>query len=254
MPWRGQQTLIEQKDSGTLEKGDRVSYIQSYVGPYSLAISSCPAKGALGTGDALGFICENAKVTREAAGRGRLVILWVAGGPDADSGSGADALPSDQFSFEPEEINPSVEKHPNLFGASETLSSEESFWLEVAQLAAHGATKEIRAENRGILDNAELSVESTSATQLFALLVKGVTNYYLASFVYSWTTHSYDQPVLSGGSFTETPLGIGAVSIPEGLDSLRLADSMSYTNGIWARTRRWRCAPSGHWEPILYTP
>lgn len=228
-------TLAEDPGSPQTVLGESVVRTRTYRGTYALCAASALPRGTLGTGDETGFSVRQCTYAREKGDRGILVIEW-----EATAGSALPA-PPDEFSLEPFDINPRVERHPNF--SSVTAQELAQIWQ-----ARNGSTADERDEAlQWVYANG-----SDQAVVLVDLFVKGVENYYLSGLKFSQLIHSYSAPSCTLGGFIQVPFGAGSGLIPSGASWLRKADGLTWSGGVYKLTRTWVGAPLGHWDPVIY--
>lgn len=230
--------LKEDPESGEINYGAIQTLTQIYNGKYADCVAGALAKGTAGSGDTAGYIVQSSKVTKSRGEIGRLVIVW--------EGYTGSILPADEFGLTDQDLNPATEKN----AAFDTVTTEQYEKIRAAVFtadaeAAKAASDWIAALGAGTGEAATKS--------LFALLKRGVTNFYKPYFNYYWVQHYSTEPSVNTGAYIEAPGGPLSSAIASlSLSCLRQADSLQYTGGIYRRTRKWMCATDSHWDAVLY--
>jgi hypothetical protein len=258
--------LIEQPESRRRENGDSQAETRIYVASYTVCLAAQKVKGTAGTDDLLGYVIRSSTVEPIRGLAARLVDVWVAGGDDADPET--IALPPDEFSLQSQDLNPPLEKNAffsmaaasttryNAAGATGTTSAHKTLiaWVRQAGVLADETETNVawNALIKFVTDNPS-DQAMAEALVLADLLRKGTSNYYRASFVYSWTQYSYTLPTFSVGGSVETPGGPLASAISGlSLSCLRQADNLAWDGSRYSLTKSWLCGPDGQWDADLY--
>ena len=241
--WKGLPggALTETPESGGLVMAERCTYTQALRGRKSDAYTFALAhpRGSqwyLSLGDSFGeglFYVEDCNVATDKGGKGTVTTKYVYLG----------IVPPDEFSLPPFEVNPALQKHP--FFA--TLTEDD---LAVARQSYNAAT----ANGQTSLKNAITGRPNADLiTKLINKWLKGEETYYLAGYTFMHTVFFSTAPSESKGGFIENPWGsfAGYVSA-SGLQWLRKADEVGWSNGLWKLTRTWIGGPAGHWDTDLY--
>lgn len=227
--------LWEQPQSGAIDLDDRITKVNTYEGLYSLCLSvglTLP-KGTVGTGTNAGWQVLKTEIRKTKHRLGSLHVTW-------QSISWLDPLPADEFSCEPVEINPSLEKHPRYAPLTEAE-------VENVRAAIQASTDKARADSKAAL--------SSLGLELLAKLARRQDSYYLAGIRYRWTSYWWTMPAMTPGGFVQTPGGPMAGFLPASMDFLRECDANSGGGdaGYLKLTRSWVGGPSGHWDTQIYT-
>jgi hypothetical protein len=149
----------------------------------------------------------------------------------------------DKEGLAPFEANPRVESHP----AFATALNDHAF--ATVDLAINASDEKERAKARDAIMAASGTLPEILS--LFNLKKRGVENFYLAGQKYSLTSYYWSEPTFDNGGYLDTPGG--TLTLPSGMQWLRQADSLDYSNGRFELTQSWLGAPSGHWDTILYS-
>lgn len=230
-------TLTEHKTSPRYEFSSRNTCTKILEGVLAVCLSTAPARGTFGTGDQAGYRVERSTVEPLGNGFGRLTIIYEAGG----DGASDSLLPADEYSAEPFEVNPAVEKHPNFTA----ITQDTLIKINSVRDSAIG-TERVTAKD-------EINAAGpASAIKLLALKLKGVESFYLAGIKYTWTKHYWTIPAMTFGGYINAPSGPLAAYFTSGLSWLRQSDSLSFDGTKYRLTRSWIGGPSGHWDTDLY--
>jgi hypothetical protein len=226
-------TLVEQPDSPEYTFGEKVSCVRKFRGLHSLALSSAPAHGALGSGTMAGFKVASSIVRRLPRQIGELTINYEAN----DSSSGA-SLPPDEYGLHPFEVNPKTEQHPLFLTLTEAEREAVRGWVDAPDPTTRAANKAL--------------VVGALAQQLGGKLLQGIETYYLAGWTYTWSLYSWSIPTVVDGGYVETPGGPLDGYLGTGVDWLRQADDLDFDGTKHKLTRTWLGGPTGHWDADLY--
>ncbi len=239
--WKGLPpgTLSETPESGKLKLAERISYTQQFAGRYgdALIIAAGHPRGSIWTilfnGAPNLFCVDNTSLDLQKGGKGVVTIAYTYLG----------VMPPDDFALEPAEINPPIERNP-YFAA---LTQND---LDLA----HHAFKSATADGKITIDGAiAASPNKVLIVSLVQKWLRGEKTYYLASYKFKHTLHTFNAPDAHPGGVIQQPFGAFAGYVAgSGLHWLRQADNVEWTNGLWKLTRTWYGAPSGHWDPDLY--
>ncbi|HOC55135.1 MAG TPA: hypothetical protein PKI20_05915 [Verrucomicrobiota bacterium] len=243
--WKGypEGTLAETAASGELRLGERVTYTTQHAGRYADAVAYALAHprgsswvlsiaGTAGT-----FYVEEASCSPERGGKGIVSVTYALA-------SGASAVPADEFSLTPFEINPAVEKNPYFSALDESDLTKARARFNAATAA--GQTS-VDAAIDGITNKALVK-------KLLEKWGQGIETFYLAGFHFSHTLHFTACPTLSAGGFIQDPFGaFSGYVLGAGMTWRREADEVVWSNGLWKLTRTWTGAPASHWDPDLYS-
>jgi hypothetical protein len=224
--------LVETPESGALEFGAVITLTKVYRAKYSVCLANAKDKGTVGSGATSGYLIASSKVTPERGGLGTLTDTWVVGGPDASPETMS--LPPDEVSVRPSNLSPRVERHPRYV----TLTAAQ---LELVEGALRAATAD-RATAYAALP--------TLGKNLVDKIRAGNESYYLAAVRYSWAAHSYSIPTATRGGYVEAIDGPLEGYFASGIEWLREADDLQYSNGIWRLTKTWQ--GSDAWDTELY--
>lgn len=237
--WKGPtNSLVEVPGSPSYELAEKIQKTRTYTGLYSLCVSGALAKGTVGVGGNAGYVVSKCSVSRQRGDIGTVAIVWEAG---ADSGQ---PLPLDEYSVEPVELNPRLEKHPYFASITEPH-------LDLVHNAAIGSDSTARNQARGKVEGLA-TADAAAAQYLLSLMSRGVETYYLAGARYTWVASSYTAPSATMGGFIQTPLGTPWFTLPVGWSWLREADALEQSGGIYKIKRSWLGGPGGHWDTTLY--
>lgn len=230
--------LKEDPESGEKVFADRQTFTQIYNGKYADCDAAVVPKGTIGSGATTGYIVQSCRLTKSRGEIGRLVLIW--------EGFTGSVLPADEFGLNPQDLNPAVEKNPAFDAVTTTqLEKIRAAVFTADEVSAAAASAWIAALGAG--------TGEAETKDLFALLKRGVTNYYKPFFTYWWAQHYSTEPSVNTGSYIEAPGGPLASTISGlGLSSLRQADDLQYTGGIYRRVRKWMCAADSYWPTVLY--
>lgn len=239
--WKGLPpgSLAETPESGKFKVAERITYTQQLAGRYADAFSFAAfhPRGSfwsiyLNGGFNL-FCVEDASVDMQKGGKGVVSVTYLFMG----------LAPADEFSLEPAEIQPAIERNP--FFAE--LTQDE---LDLAHKAYTTASTEGKLTLDGKINS---SPRKAKIILLIQKWLRGEKTYHLASCTFKHTIHSFNAPNGFEGGVIQHPFGAFAGYVSHaGLDWLRQADSVTWSNGIWKLTRTWVGAPSGHWDKDLY--
>jgi hypothetical protein len=251
LTWKGPtNALVYQPTAPRLVYGDRVKSIDIYAGPQPLCAESMLARGTFGTGLRAGWVVNQCTCDTSRGAIGLLTIEWEAGGAEA-----IQPLPVGDFSLEPQEIYPKVERNPFFTGIDpDTISAVYNVLYAFNQSGTNSANTIINTRVTGPLDGGTPGTQTNFAYELLTKLQRGEESWYLAGYRYSYETFSYTEPSLTNGAIIGTPGG--PVSVPSGLAWLRLADKLdpAGVNGsMYKLTVNWIGGPNGYWDTDLYT-
>lgn len=243
--WKGhpEGILAETAASGRLGLGERITYTTQHAGRYgdALAYALAHPRGSswvLSIGGTSGtFYVEEAICEPDRGGKGVATVTY-------SLASGTGAVPADEFSLSPFEINPALESHSYF----SSLTADD---LSKAR-ARHTAPT---ASGKTSLDNAiDAVANKTLVNKLLQKWDRGNETYYLAGYHFTHTLHFTACPTLSAGGFIQDPFGaFSGYVLGAGLSWLRQADELVWSNGLWKLTRSWLGAPAGHWDTDLYS-
>jgi len=261
--WKGPtNALVIQPNSPRLVYGDRVKAIDIYKGLQSLCSASMIARGTFGTGFRTGWVCNQSTVDTSRGDIGTLTIEWEAGGSLADQ-----PLPTGDFSLEPQEIYPKIERNGFFTGICPDMIRAVYNCLYANNQSGSGANADnilSNAVNTANYSNYAINTANGQLSVSRALLNKlanGEESYYVTGYRYSFDTYSYTEPALSKGGITGnanhgTPGGpIGPNGLPNGIQWLRLADKISpagVNGSMYKLTQNWIGGPEGYWDTDLY--
>ena len=220
--WKGTTLMFSGAESGTITAGDRVRMVDILYGPLTLCYAVQPPRGAFGTNsfngmaiNRAGWVVNQAVVNNLKGGIGKMTIEWEAGGAYAYM-----ALPVGDFSCQPQELYPKIERAGCFVGI--TFAT-----LNVCYNCLYLATN---SSGTPIVTSSFLTTNITDPTQLalaqnlVSKLLKGEETFYLAGWKYTYVYYSYTMPTLSAGGVIRTPGGPLAGNLPGGVSWLRLAD------------------------------
>ena len=106
--------LIEQPESGQIKFAEVATLTKVYKGKYADCWAAVLPKGTVGSsGVTTGLIVQTSDVTPERGGVAKLTIVW-GGLSSTGGGGGGPIVPADEFSIDPFELNPNVERHPEF--------------------------------------------------------------------------------------------------------------------------------------------
>lgn len=233
---------VECSDSGSwiVNRTFRVT-LKFKVAPYSTIYA--PGfyifyRGDLVTIHSATYIVSESRIRRE---KGSVAVIEV----DCDS---IDQCPPDEYSLEPVEQNPRIERHP----AFRALKSADLAIVQQAYLAL----------SAGQIQNATNQFVNTTnqalAQKLYDKLRVGMESYYLSQWRYTWSSYyeSGFEPTPALGSVTQTPGG-PLFGFLGGAQWLREADHVTSTGQsplgtIVKVTRSWIGGPATFWDPDIY--
>jgi hypothetical protein len=281
--WKGPtNALVLQPDSPRLVYGDRVKAIDIYKGMQSLCAASMVPRGTFGSGLRSGWVCNQCTCDTSRGDIGTLTIEWEAGGSDADQ-----PLPTGDFTLQPQEIYPKIERNP-FFGdvngqansgiladtirgvynglyKGQTLGTNASTEITQAVLGvtinSNGANVQVGGINFAQYPNTNAGAQIQLGQLLLDKLANGEESYYIAGYRYSFVSYSYTEPILSTGGIIAnasngTPGGpIGPNGLPAGISWLRLADEVSpagVNGSMYKLTENWIGGSRGYWDSDLY--
>ena len=239
--WKGYSAgnLIETVGSGTIHCAERVTYKQQFAGRKADAIAFALAhprasqwwllvNGAYGL-----FYVEESNCETEKGGKGIVTVTYTYLG----------IVPPDEFALTPFEINPAIQK--NLFFAG--LTDDD---VKAARQAFDSATSQGQTSITNAIstrDNAGLILE------LVNKWLRGEETYYLAGFTFAHTLFFSAAPIGDKGGYIQQPYGPFSPYVAQsGIQWLRLADEVTWSNGLWKLTRQWKGGPEGQWDTDLY--
>jgi hypothetical protein len=251
--WKGPtNALVYQPNSPRLVYGDRVKAVDIYKGQQSLCAESMLARGTFGTGLRAGWVVNQCTCDTSRGDIGTLTIEWEAGGSSADQ-----PLPTGDFSLEPQEIYPKVERNQFFTGiTADTVSAVYNCLYSFDRSGANSANTIIQERVTNAQDGGASGIQTAFAFELLQKLQNGEESYYIAGYRYSFSTYSYTAPSLSPGGIIGTPAGPIAGDLPNGVQWLRLADKIepAGVNGsMYKYTQNWIGGPSGYWDSDLYS-
>ena len=233
--------VVQTPDDGTFELAWGYKLTRKYEGLYSLLLSNI-AFGQYNRGVVSDdYVIDHTRVTKSKGSKGRVEIDWQSIGG---------YLNPDEWSVEPEDLQPRIERHPNY---ASLLPAD----FAIVQQA-------INALNSGALAVAQNQFAGTSnptlVQSLYTKMRRGFENYYLAAARYRWTQYyvSGDLPLPNTGGYTYvSPDGPAGYTLPAGFSWLRLADVVGQANwsplgGIERITYSWLGAPNGYWDSDIY--
>ena len=239
--WKGLPpgALTETAESGRLRLAERITYAQQLAGRYAdaFAFANSHPRGSIWTisvSGATGLFCvDDTSLDLQKGGKGVVTVNYLYLG----------VTPPDEFALTPFEINPPIEKNPCFA----SLTKDD---LDKARTAFNAAT----AAGQTTLTNAITSTTNNAlTTSLINKWLRGEETYYLAGFKFQHTLQSFSAPEGFEGGVIQEPFGAFAGYVSgAGLEWLRQADELVWSNGIWKLTRTWIGAPSGHWDSDLY--
>lgn len=232
-------SYAEQADSGAwiVNRVYRVT-LKYRVQPYSFSVANAFYRGDLITIGAANYIVSESRIARQ---KGQIALIEV----DCDS---EDVLPPDEFSLDPVEQNPRIERSP-LFYA---LTSSDIALVQQAFLAL----------SAGQVQNAINAFPNTSnpdlAQKLYDKLRQGKETYYLSQWRYSWRSYwtSAAPPLPYLGGTIQIPGGplsglIGAAEWLREADGLTSAGQSPLGTTV-VLTRTWIGGPLTFWDTDLY--
>jgi hypothetical protein len=250
--WKGPtNALVYQPNAPRLVYGDRVKSVDIYKGPQTLCAESMLARGTFGTGSRAGWVVNQCTCDTSLGTVGTLTIEWEAGGSSADQ-----PLPTGDFSLEPQEIYPKIERNPFFSGiTADTVSAVYNCLYSFDRTGANSANAIIQSRVTDAQDGGTSGTQTAFASELLQKLQNGEESYYIAGYRYSFSTYSYTEPSLSPGGIIGTPAGPISGDLPSGVQWLRLADKIepAGVNGsMYKLTQNWIGGPSGYWDSDLY--
>lgn len=234
--------LCEEPGSPEWAYGDTVRCTVVQRGLWSVVKEARVPKGTAGTGEMAGLYVLTCTAKKEKGDSGILTTVYEAGTGSGEVWTSA-TLPPDTWTVEPVELNPSVSTHPRYA----SLSAQQKEW-------AHKAAQmdDIKAATLALKNGVTGATIPPLLSELSGKIWKGRTNYYVSGVIYKWTSSSYWMPFLTKGGFIQSPQGPGFIYLPGDMQFLRQCDAVSVA-GIVTVTRSWLGAPSGHWDPDLYS-
>lgn len=169
---------------------------------------------------------------------------------------GRPAAARGDFSLEPQEIYPKIERN-NFFSGitADTVSAVYNCLYAFNRSTPNSANSIIQDLVTNAQDGGTSGTQTALAFELLGKLQNGEESYYIAGYRYSFSTYSYTEPTLSNGGIIGTPAG-PISSLPGGIAWLRLADRVepAGVNGsMYKLTQNWIGGPSGYWDSDLYT-
>lgn len=204
--------LVEQPDSPQWVFADRIAAVQKFRGLHSLALSSRQLKGTAGSGAWTGYRVAKCTVNRMPKQIGELIIEWEGAG-----GETGQQLNATTYGLMPSELNPRLERHPYFEDLTEAEREIVRQWVDASTQTARAKAKDqISGANAAIM------------TALGEKLLRGQDAYYLAGWVYTWTTYWWDLPTIDPGGYITTPGGPLAGLLGSSLAWLRLADEHDF--------------------------
>lgn len=235
-----QGTITESVDSPQYDYGKNLTKTRIYVGSEAECLAYALRPGVLGTGADAGFVCDGSTVMPAGGTNYRVTIKYIAYGP-AD-------LPQDEYSVDPFEINPKLEKHPRYAGLTEEN-------LETVKQAVDANSLSARTQAWNEIAGS-FDINMPEMLEIVKKLLRGQDSYYLPGLKYVWSSHYPVDgvPALTLGGTIETPGGPCAPYLPPGATWLREADKLAWTGTVWKVTRVWVGAPTGHWDTDIYQP
>jgi hypothetical protein len=238
--WSSAGFLTEAPESGSIVSDSRGQFLQQiYHGTRAQCEASVVAWGAYGTGALANYTCDRCAVIPQKGDAARMEITWLrpAGG---GGGGGGDVLPPDEYDLVPDDASPRIERHSKF----KTMTGLQR------RKAIDVATKSYEPTEAG---EAQRAAEYNAMTELQRLLydkiAEGHETFYFSGWRYTWTAYSWVVLPLVGGGYVESPGGPLAGFISSGV-WLRLKDSLSVRNGIFAITHTWLGAEA--WDEDIY--
>ena len=253
--WVGNTCLTRTPESGSIVLAERSMLKDVYEGTYANCVSGALVRGTFGTGSRAGWVVASSQVEPFRGARAKLTIQWEPGGANATV-----ALPCPDFTCEPIELYPKTERHAIFNQTSTGTGSMEDIALWTVSMvysAIHAPTAEAKNSFAQQLANLPAGDQGTLGLKLLDKLRKGEETFYLSGLKYNWWSFSYIAPSLSLGGIIQWPDGPGSIpnSLPSGLSSLRLADSLQpvgVNGSMYKLTRTFMLGPKGHWDSDLY--
>ena len=240
--FRGSTGLTAIADSEALNYSDRLTYTQVFRGPKAASFTFIDLhyKGSIWSlsiygSSALNFVVDSATLEPERGGIAKVTVNYTL----------IDGLtvPVDQFNLSPFEDNPPIEKNPYFASLTNADLQKAKASYEAASAAGQTSVNNIIAT----------VTHSALITALVNKWLKGEQTYYLAAMKFQHTLHSYSQPTAVLGGFRQTPTGSFSSAAPGSMSWLRLADELSWDNGVWKLTRTWLGATgTPGWDSDLY--
>ncbi len=252
--WKGPtNALVATPDSGGCVVTDRIRATDVWMGTYAQCLANLIARGTFGSGSRSGWVVNQATVSRQRGGIGKLVIEWEAGGAYATN-----PLPVGSPKLTPQELYPKIERNSYFLGTSGVGGAPTTpiayATLQIAYNALYNATQTGSA-GAATTGSALTGDQLLHYNKLLAKLLRGEETYYLAGWRYTYEIYSYTLPALFRGAIPQTPGGPLAGSLPGGLSWLRLADDLDpagVAGSMWKRTLSYLGGPNGQWDTDIY--
>ena len=227
--WKGSPVLLEASNSPRWSFGERITCTRIFRGPWALALSSAPMRGALGTGDMAGMQVSESMVEREKPGQGVLTIKYETHGQPTQGAQ----LPADEIRCELSQQEVDLRKHSRY----EVLTAENFTDLKTLLETDKDSSQYGLAFDRLYEDE-----NSSLAEELLQKLQRGQTHYVVYTATIRVTKHYWTPPGgLSVGGYRESPPS-DIISPPAG-DYLRAADSLVYNGSTWQLDQQWVGGP-----------
>ena len=246
--WKGLAagTLTETPESGKVTFGERIGYVQQFAGRYNDAVTFASAhfRGSqwvvtIGLMSAVVFV-NDATVTHDKGGRALVTVNYDAATFTGGTGTG---LPPDEFALTPIELNPALERN-DYFA---TLTQDE---IKKARASYNSATE---SGGTGVDSTITTLARSALIQSLIAKWTRGTDSFYMAGMSFQHTMYFSYAPNGYRGGVLQQPYGAFAGYVSgAGLQWLRRADEVVWSNGLWKLMRTWIGGPNGYWDTDLY--
>jgi hypothetical protein len=226
LTWKGPtNALVYQPNSPRLVYGDRVKAVDIYKGVQALCAESMLARGTFGTGFRAGWVVNQCTCDTSRGQVGTLTIDWEAGGSEADQ-----PLPVGDFSLEPQEIYPKIERNAffgNMVEGGEIVpgsgilpetvrgayNAMYSFQQDPSKTPQYFLNQSINGSTANVNGvsvtfgginfashpNTNANAQYAFGNALVGKLANGEESYYIAGYRYSYDLYSYTEPTLSEG-------------------------------------------------------
>jgi hypothetical protein len=233
----GASDLVATRRSGSMRYAERVTYVQEFEGKLTAART-------------LAGLYYRGTIWQIAGFNGNFIVDDTSIVPDGQKGTVTinytwlGSLPPDEWSVTPVEINPALEKN--------------SVYAALTAADVKQARRNFNASSQEAADSVESAITAATNAALIQSLVtklsRGQETFYMAGAKYQWTAffNTLSGVTLRMGGYREAPGGPG--TLPAGFIWLRMADELSWSNGLYKLTRCWIGAPSyaSYWDTDLY--
>ena len=273
--------LEERSDSPKIESGEQVTVVHRYYADYNTAL-------IILQGYPRGTIVQDSGINTGGMPLFYRVLsttfttLQKSNGWFADieiTSEGLWSPPPDEFTVDPVELNPSIEKHQRYGSLT---------YLDRYNIRQQNITDQpdLGQLYQNVLSTITDTVEYDQAQELLFKKHKGVDSFYLAGWKISWSQYYYNSQILNPGGYIEDPVAVGGLPVqfwsddgtvdgnnifgfagfynpnmfptnnlfsPNSVSWLRQADQQVLQRTWFRVTRSWLGSGLGNWDFQLYT-